>query len=165
MARGEIAYVDEPLYDYVQHGDAVIGHSQANKRPRPIRSHLLERLRNPTGGSRVVYYYDWQQQLLFAEVLRLRCWERMAPSKRRTLRRLLSADSRVASLAWLLGRRGPAALGPQRDPRPRAVLRPRPGQAPGGLSLDGGAAAPESGASAATSAFRPRRATPTSLPG
>src|SRR5262249_57433615 len=27
LARGEIVYVDEPLYDYVQHGDAVIGHS------------------------------------------------------------------------------------------------------------------------------------------
>ena len=105
MARGEIAYVDEPLYDYVQHTDAVIGHSMANKRPRPIRRHLVERLRNPTGGSRVVYFYDWHQQLLFAEVLRLRCWERMAPAKRRTLQRLLSADSGVAGLTWLLGRR------------------------------------------------------------
>ena len=37
MARGDLAYVDEPLYDYVQHEEAVIGHSKANKRPRPIR--------------------------------------------------------------------------------------------------------------------------------
>src|SRR5262249_46557105 len=29
LARGEIAYVDDPLYDYVQHGSAVIGHSGA----------------------------------------------------------------------------------------------------------------------------------------
>ena len=106
MALGELAYVDEPLYDYVQHGEAVIGHSKANKRPRPIRRHLIERLRNPTGGSRAVYYYDWQQQLLLAEVLRLRCWERMSESKRRTLSRLLSADSGIAGLAWMLGRRG-----------------------------------------------------------
>jgi hypothetical protein len=105
LARGEIAYVDEPLWDYVQHVGAVIGHSQANKRPRPIRRHLIERLRNPTGGSRTVYYYDWHQQLIFAEVLRLRCSEQMAPGKRRTLRRLLSADRRLSSLAWLLGRR------------------------------------------------------------
>jgi glycosyltransferase involved in cell wall biosynthesis len=105
LARGEIAYVDDPLYEYVQHGGAVIGHTRANKRPRPLRTHLIERLRNPTGGSRAVYYYDWHQQLLFAEVLRLRCWDRMAPGKRRTLRRLLSADERVASLAWLIGRR------------------------------------------------------------
>jgi glycosyltransferase involved in cell wall biosynthesis len=105
MARGEISYLDEPLYDYVQHGGAVIGHSEANKKPRPIRRHLIERLRNPTGGSRAVYYYSWQQQLIVAEVLRLRCWERMTPSKRRTLRRLLSADTRLSALAWLLGRR------------------------------------------------------------
>lgn len=105
MARGEIAYLDEPLYDYVQHEAAVIGHSGANKRPRPIRRHLVERLRNPTGGSRAVYYYDWHQQLLFCEVLRLRCWDRMTPAKRRTLRRLLEADSGVAGIAWLLGRR------------------------------------------------------------
>jgi glycosyltransferase involved in cell wall biosynthesis len=105
MARGEIAYLDEPLYDYVQHGGAVIGHLGANRRPRPIRQHLIERLRKPTGGSRAVYYYDWHQQLLFCEVLRLRCWDRMTSSKRRTLTRLRSADSGVAGLAWLLGRR------------------------------------------------------------
>ena len=81
--------MDEPLWDYVQHDDAVIGHLRANKRPKPVRRHLMERLRNPTGGSRAVYYYDWQQQLLFARVLRLRCWDAMTPAKRRTLDRLL----------------------------------------------------------------------------
>jgi glycosyltransferase involved in cell wall biosynthesis len=105
LALGEIAYIDEPLYDYVQHGGAVIGHSGANRRPRPIRRHLIERLRNPTGGSRAVYYYDWHQQLLFCEVLRLRCWERMSSPKRRVLARLLGADSGVAGVAWMLGRR------------------------------------------------------------
>jgi glycosyltransferase involved in cell wall biosynthesis len=105
MARGDLAYVDEPLYDYVQHHDAVIGHSMANKKPRPIRQHLVERLRNPTGGSRIVYFYDWHQQLLFAEVVRLRCWDRMTPAKRRVVRRLLSADSGVSGLTWLIGRR------------------------------------------------------------
>jgi glycosyltransferase involved in cell wall biosynthesis len=104
-ARGQITYVDEPLWEYVQHDRTVIGHSRANKRPRSIRRHLIERLRNPTGGSRAVYYYDWQQQVLFGEVLRLRCWDRMTAQKRRTLRRLLSADRGVAGLGWLLGRR------------------------------------------------------------
>jgi glycosyltransferase involved in cell wall biosynthesis len=105
MALGEIAYLDEPLYDYVQHDEAVIGHLGANRRPRSVRRHLIERLRNPTGGSRAVYYYDWHQQLLFCEVLRLRCWDRMAPSKQRVVRRLLKADSGAAGLAWMLGRR------------------------------------------------------------
>ncbi len=105
LARGEIAYVDEPLWDYVQHDATVIGHLEANKRPRPIRQHLVERLRKPTGGSRAVYYYDWQQLLLFAEVLRLRCWERMTPQKRRALRLVLTADSGAAGIGWLLARR------------------------------------------------------------
>ena len=105
LARGEITYVDRPLWDYVQHDAAVIGHLQANKRPKPVRRHLMERLRNPTGGSRTVYYYDWQQQLLFGRVLRLRCSKAMTAAKRRTLDRLLSADDRLSGLAWLLGRR------------------------------------------------------------
>jgi glycosyltransferase involved in cell wall biosynthesis len=105
LALGEIAYIDEPLYDYVQHGGAVIGHLGANKRPRPIRRHLVERLRNPTGAARAVYYYDWYQQLLFCEVLRLRCWKRMTSQKRRILARLLGADSGMGGLAWMLGRR------------------------------------------------------------
>jgi glycosyltransferase involved in cell wall biosynthesis len=111
LALGEIAYMDEPLYDYVQHQGTVIGHSTANRRPRPIRRQLIERLRNPGEGSRRAYFYNWYQQLLFAEVLRLRCWERMGPAKRRTLRRLLSADDGIAGLAWLLGRRARRLLG------------------------------------------------------
>jgi glycosyltransferase involved in cell wall biosynthesis len=105
LALGRIDYIDEPLYDYVQHGGAVIGHATANRIPRPLRQHLLERLRNPGAGSRIAYYYKWHQQLLFAEVLRQRCWERMSAPKRRTLRRLLSADSGVAGISWLLARR------------------------------------------------------------
>jgi glycosyltransferase involved in cell wall biosynthesis len=105
LARGRISYVDRPLYDYVQHERAVIGHSQANRKPRAIRTHLMERLRNPGDGSRTVYYYDWYQQVLYAEVLKLRCWGAMTRSKRRTLRRLRTADLHAGGLAWLLGRR------------------------------------------------------------
>jgi glycosyltransferase involved in cell wall biosynthesis len=105
LSLGEIAYVDEPLYDYVQHGTAVIGHSQANRRPKRARVHLMERLRKPGKGSRSAYYYNWQQQRLSAEVLRMRCWDRMPRPKRRTLARLLGADEHIAGLLWLLGRR------------------------------------------------------------
>ena len=105
LALGRVAYVEEPLWDYVQHGGVVIGHSGANRRPRPVRTQLRERLRNPGDGSRVVYYYDWYQLLLYAKVLKLRCWGRMSRSKRRTVKRLLEADGGIAGLAWLLGRR------------------------------------------------------------
>ena len=70
-----------------------------------MRQHLLERLRNPGDGSRVAYYYNWYQQLLFAEVLRVRCWDRIDAPKRRVIRRLLSADSGFVGIGWLLGRR------------------------------------------------------------
>jgi glycosyltransferase involved in cell wall biosynthesis len=106
LSLGSIAYVDEPLYDYVQHGTAVIGHSEANRPPKRARVHLIERLGKPGKGSRIAYYYNWQQQRLSAEVLRLRCWDRMPRSKRRTLARLRTADDRVSGLIWLLGRRG-----------------------------------------------------------
>ena len=135
MARGELAYVDEPLYDYVQHHDAVIGHSMANKKPRPIRQHLVERLRNPTGGSRIVYFYDWHQQLLFAEVVRLRCWDRMAPGKRRVVRRLLVGRQRRGGARLAPWPPCAAALGPRRDAGSGALLFLRAGQAAGGLGL------------------------------
>ncbi len=105
LARGRISYVEDPLYDYVQHPGAVIGHSKANRRPAPVRERLRERLRNPGDGSRIVYFYNWTQQQLFAEVLRTRCWERMDPAKRRALNRFLSADTSALGLLWLIGRR------------------------------------------------------------
>ena len=105
LSLGSIAYVDEPLYDYVQHGTAVIGHAEANRRPKRARVHLIERLGKPGKGSRIAYFYNWQQQRLTAEVLRLRCWDRMPRTKRHTLSRLLNADDRIAGLVWLLGRR------------------------------------------------------------
>jgi glycosyltransferase involved in cell wall biosynthesis len=105
LSLGSIAYIDEPLYDYVQHGTAVIGHAEANRRPKRARVHLLERLGKPGKGSRIAYFYNWQQQRLTAEVVRLRCWDRMPRSKRRTLARLLTADDRLTGLIWLLGRR------------------------------------------------------------
>ena len=105
LALGEVDYIDEPLYDYVQHGGVVIGHSVANKRPKPVRQHLLERLRNPGEGSRIAYYYNWYQQLLFAQVLRVRFSDRIGAAKRRTIDRLLAADSGVVGIGWLLGRR------------------------------------------------------------
>jgi len=105
LARGQIRYIDEPLYDYVQHSDAVIGHSRANRRPLPVRERLRDRLKKPGDGSRIVYFYNWSQQQLFAEVLKLRCADRMTPPKRRALERFLSVDTSMRGLAWLLGRR------------------------------------------------------------
>jgi glycosyltransferase involved in cell wall biosynthesis len=111
LARGEIAYVSEPLYDYVQHEDVVIGHSQANRPPRRLVEYLRERLGRGGKPASVIYYHDWLQLLVFCEVLRLRCWARMDESKRRALMRLIAVDRRLTGLVWLLGRRARGLLG------------------------------------------------------
>ncbi|HTE59570.1 MAG TPA: glycosyltransferase family 2 protein, partial [Solirubrobacteraceae bacterium] len=51
LAVGDIRYVDRPLYDYVQHGGAYVGHLKANRMPsmleriRSLRRNPRERLR------------------------------------------------------------------------------------------------------------------------
>ena len=37
LALGDIAFVDRPLYDYVQHGEASLGHAAANRDHRAAR--------------------------------------------------------------------------------------------------------------------------------
>jgi O-antigen biosynthesis protein len=108
LARGELAYVDSPLYDYVQHGDATIGHVHAN-RPRGGLSGAARQLRLDRG--REIYFHSWLQLRLFAEVLSLRIGERMTDSKRRALRLVRSADSAPAGIPWLVGRRARRLLG------------------------------------------------------
>ena len=105
LSRGEIAYVDEPLWDYVQHADAVIGHSGANRPPLRLGRVLRERRRRGGKPAMAVYYYDWLQLRVLMEVLRLRCWPAMSEGKRRALTWLLAAERNPAAAAWLLGRR------------------------------------------------------------
>jgi len=105
LSLGRIAYVDEPLYDYVQHDTAVIGHAESNRKPKSAGIYLRERLGKGGRDPRTAYYFNWQQQRLTSEVVRLRCWDRMSRPKRRTLKRVLRADTRLSGLAWLLGRR------------------------------------------------------------
>ena len=98
LALGEIAYVDRPLYDYVQHGRASLGHAAANSMI-PLR----DRLRHQRGPRervrmwRLHYYVDVSRLLQFATILELRCGPRMSSRARRALRRFAAADrSRLA---------------------------------------------------------------------
>ncbi|KAA3626786.1 MAG: glycosyltransferase, partial [Proteobacteria bacterium] len=69
LARGRIAYVDRPLYDYFQHRDNVIGHCGFDSRvDRKIRYGNLLQLLNPinarsmlgrfTGAGQAVYWHE-----------------------------------------------------------------------------------------------------------
>ena len=49
MARGDIAYVPRPLYEYVQHADAALGHTRANQGAGS--STLAERMETMKKGS------------------------------------------------------------------------------------------------------------------
>ena len=111
LAGGRIAYIDRPLYDYVQHSSAVLGHERAHA--------WAKRLRGPAAKARLFardpqfYYRHWQttyfseyiRAAVMARVLLMRCEPSLSPGKRRALRRLAGADRSFAAIAWLLARR------------------------------------------------------------
>ncbi len=106
MALGGIRYVDRPLYDYVQHRGAYLGHLAANAYGDYNRSLVkravtrASRLRLHAGhmGWRIPYFKLYCRVAVNIAILRLRCADRMTASKRRTLDRI--ADS-PRGLAWL----------------------------------------------------------------
>jgi glycosyltransferase involved in cell wall biosynthesis len=109
LARGEIAFVDRPLYDYVQHDGASLGHAAANRMPA-FRERLGSLRRDPRERVRewrLHYFLDVARLMQVATVLRLRCGDRMSPRKRATLDRFLRTDRSIAALTrlWLRGAR------------------------------------------------------------
>ena len=120
LATGEIRFVDRPLYDYVQHGGATLGHAAANRmtglreRAAAVRRDPRERIRL----WRMHYFVDACRLLQLAAVLELRCGDRMAPAKRRALAAFTRAERSPAAIARLaargardLARRRPETLG------------------------------------------------------
>ncbi len=98
LAVGSVAYVDRPLYDYVQHSDAVLGHSAAVA--RGARRRILRGLASVFGGWRVAYFADYCRILFLARVLTLRCGDLMEPAKRRSLARVAGGSPRRRA-GWL----------------------------------------------------------------
>jgi glycosyltransferase involved in cell wall biosynthesis len=108
LAAGELAYVDRPLFDYVQHGEAVLGYAAIDAPPegRPVarlrrrvaaRSGALERWRS-------IYFDEFCRTVLYARVLRMRCGDRLSPAKRRALDLVLAGERSPRTLAWLAAR-------------------------------------------------------------
>ena len=107
LARDRIEFVPRPLYDYIQHGHASLGHAAANQMPalgdRAVglwRRSLRDRIRK----WRMHYFVDVARLLQFAAVLQMRCGTRMTAEKRRELDRFLRADESLPELAILMGR-------------------------------------------------------------
>jgi glycosyltransferase involved in cell wall biosynthesis len=108
LAVGEIAYIERPLYDYVQHGAAARGH-EAAMRPWDA-GRLLDR-DDPKGSwSRLRSHADRSYETnarriaLSAREIAARAGGRMAPSKARAVRRLASLDRSLGAGPWLAGR-------------------------------------------------------------
>jgi GT2 family glycosyltransferase len=116
-ATGAIRYVDRPLYDYVQHGGAFVGHAKANRMPG-----LLERLgslrRDPRERLRMWrmhYFIDACRLLQFATMLQQRCGDRMGEPERRALARFMLADRSVAPLGRLAVNGAREVVGARRE--------------------------------------------------
>jgi hypothetical protein len=95
LATGAVAYVDRPLYDYVQHSGAVFGDvtrpgGGGRRRPRVT----LEQWR-------AAYFHGYLSREVQAQALLARCGSRIAPAKRRALDRFIAAQRSPLAFAWL----------------------------------------------------------------
>lgn len=117
LASGRIAYVDRPLYDYVQHGGAALGHSRANVRGQRLGVRLarlrglLHRPRATVSAWRGIYFWDLCRLIQFGTVLERRCGKRMGTRKRRAVRLLSAAEHSPRAMAWLWLRRARKLIG------------------------------------------------------
>ncbi len=108
LALGDLAYLDEPLLDYVQHEGAALGHASANRGGAPRRGladwiDAFGRLRSGELARR------WRRAYLDvcvrtgeeARALELRCGPAMSPAKRRAVRRIAGAERNPLAIPWL----------------------------------------------------------------
>jgi hypothetical protein len=114
LALGSLAYVDEPLYDYVQHRGNVLGHL-APPVPRFTAEDAAALLRSsfPTSPSaaetldraRFDYFDHVRRVVLHAKTLELRCTGRWGSTEcHDDAFRIARMDSSGQHLAWMLGR-------------------------------------------------------------
>jgi glycosyltransferase involved in cell wall biosynthesis len=107
-AIGDVAYVDRPLYDYVQHSGAVLRGRIARGPDPPADAGKWDRIdpRAPAPSRlmtrwRAAYFYAYQPLALWAHVLLERCATRLTRRKRRALRWLIAADRSLLAWLWL----------------------------------------------------------------
>ncbi len=103
LSLGRIEYVERPLYDYVQHGGASLGHAAATQ-----MTSMRERLRRQRSPRervrlwRLHYFVDVCRLIQMATILELRCGARMTARKRRELGRFVRAEHSLPALARLV---------------------------------------------------------------
>ncbi|MGI8862978.1 MAG: glycosyltransferase [Solirubrobacteraceae bacterium] len=111
LAAGEVAYVERPLYDYVQHPGAVFGDVTHGPgipaRPpgaglRNLPGRLGGRLRHRLWTNwRAAYFYGYASRETQAQVVLARLAGRLTTDKQAVLRRFVACDSSLRALVWL----------------------------------------------------------------
>jgi glycosyltransferase involved in cell wall biosynthesis len=111
LALGDVAYVDRPLVDYVQHGANLVGH--AERRP-------------PAGEAAPAPKAPWRERArrdrerhvvrpqVMARALLERAGDRMAPAKRRAAERAARGDATWRDVAGILARAAREQARPRR---------------------------------------------------
>jgi Glycosyl transferase family 2 len=95
LASGEIAYVDRPLYDYVQHAAAVSGDLVEQERPLSAAG---------SRGLRSAYFAGYLSREVQAKTLLLRCERTLTARKRHALQWFLASSRSPSSFLWLAAR-------------------------------------------------------------
>lgn len=105
LATGRIAYVDRPLYDYVQHGGAARGHEAAMRDWSPGR---LLSPRDPRGTlcqiaahGRRSYETNLRRIALAAQTIEARAAGTLEPGKARAVRKVARLGRPPEPAAWL----------------------------------------------------------------
>jgi glycosyltransferase involved in cell wall biosynthesis len=105
LATGRIAYLDRPLYDYVQHGDAARGHDAAMQRwdPRRLLSWRRPRqnLRRIAAHAQRSYETNVRRIALSAQTIEERAGGTLEPRKARAVRRVARLGRPPEPAAWL----------------------------------------------------------------
>ena len=104
MALGPISYVNQPLYEYVQHESAVVGHARANSGVRRAKR-PPGRVPRAAGGARnwrSLYFGANCRIALFSQVLEMRCGDLLSRRQRRVVRRMRAIAEDPKLLPWLM---------------------------------------------------------------
>jgi glycosyltransferase involved in cell wall biosynthesis len=126
MSLGDVAYVDRPLYDYVQHPGAVLGRVASAQGSTPgeglgVRARI-QGWRGFFGRWRSAYFSMYLQRDFHARLLLDRCASELTGRKRRALRLMVRAPRSPLALGWLALRPIRALFGRNETLRVEEVL-------------------------------------------
>jgi glycosyltransferase involved in cell wall biosynthesis len=101
LGSGRLEYVDRPLYDYVQHGGAILGRVVGAEPGDRSRGRLrLPRMRDWRGA----YFLGYLPGQIRARTVLMRCSETLTRSERRGLELYLRADRAPLAFLWFIAR-------------------------------------------------------------